>query len=123
LLKFLSIFFPSIRNLIEIKETQSKLIKNLSNKEYVTVEPIDRRGTEFIDEIGDLWGNKSLVWFIYSLRQDIFSNMIKSEDHDAEAYKNQIKGIELIIKAFEGYQEQYERKQVPSVKGNESTSR
>lgn len=106
MLKLLSFFFPCVRRLIELKNTQKKLIGNLElqNKEqFVLIEPFDRRSQDYLETIARLWQNKALKWLLVSCRQDVMSNMLKNgtAGYNAEAYRNQIIGINFVIDTME----------------------
>jgi hypothetical protein len=102
-----------VKKLIEENQIRKKLSEE---KEYTYINPFDRTSSEFIKNINALWKDECLKWLLISMRQDLYSIMIKADDKDAVKYKNQITGIESVIKAMEGFAKKYEQIQIPQTK-------
>jgi len=101
LLNFLALLFPSIRKLVEINKTQKKL---LNYQKYTTIKWWHRDDPAFIKTIGELWAIEELQWFMQSFINDTLSKMIMDEKgKGAEAYKNKIEMVNIIIQAFQAY--------------------
>jgi len=119
-LKILSFFFPCVKNLIEQNNIRKKIIEN-DQKEVVFFQPFKTDHPEFISRVGSAWTEiEELQYVVLSTRQQKIAELIRNDD--AEKYKNQIIGIEQVIKTFEGIAKRYEQLQVLQTKETQNVA-
>lgn len=119
MLKFLAIFFPSVRKIIKIKAAQEKLISALEENEnikYVTIEPFNRGNFETVQRVASLWtDSNTLKYLIHSVRMELVEEI--EEGGNAVELQNQLVGLKKLTKVFEGYVKKYEQIQIQQPEG------
>ena len=119
-LKILSFFFPCVKSLIEQNNIRKKIIEN-DQKEVVFFQPFKTDHPEFITRVGSAWIEiEELQYVVLSTRQQKIAELLRNDD--AEKYKNQIIGIEQVIKTFEGIAKRYEQLQVLQTKETQNVA-